>query len=265
MDICAFLSTVKLGIEGNMDLFTGIKILLSWLVPVDRQITSVPYLTWALWFVPVYLCVIIILPMLKQMKESAKRIEVAFLLSGIFVLTCFLKLGWVQNVAFYSFWTYVGLFYSEIKAAVEQKRTGRYFLYSAAVGAVTVFILYLTGQSLDMQSNKFPPNMIFFVFSVMMMALIIFILPYLDRLIGWIESRRIFGKIFNLFSTRSVTVFLYQVFAFNITIRLTNILIHGEGLFFSIVKSVLCLAMTIPVCAGLAVVLGQIEDKVMRK
>ena len=257
--ICAFLSIGKFSIEGNMDFFTGIKVLLSWMVPVDRQITSVSYLTWALWFVPVYLCVVIILPVLKQMKASTRRIEFVFLLLGLFALTCFLKMGWFQNVAFYSFWTYVGLFYRDIKVAAEQKHTRSIFLYSAVAGMATICILYLAGQSLNMQSNKFPPNMVFFVFSIMMMALIIFAVPYLDRFIGWMETGKISGKIVNLFSTRSMTIFLYQVFAFNLTIRLTNMLIHGDGIISSIAKSVFCLATTIPACAGFAVIFGKIE------
>ena len=257
--ICALLSIGKFSIEGNIDFFTGIKVLLSWMVPVDRQITSVSYLTWALWFVPVYLCVVLILPVLKQMKDSSRKIEFAFLLLGVFVLTCLLKMGWFQNVAFYSFWTYIGLFYRNIKVAAEQKHTRRYFLYSAAAGIVAICILYLAGQPLNMQSNKFPPNVIFLVFSTIMMALILFAVPYLNRFIGWLESGKVSGKIFNLFSTRSMTIFLYQVFAFNLTIRLTNMLVHGDSVITAIAKSIFCLATTIPVCVGLAAVFGKIE------
>ena len=185
--ICALLSIGKLGINGDMDFLTGVKIFLSWMIPVNRQITPVPYLTWALWFVPVYLCVITILPVLKQMKDSARKIEFAFLLTGIFVLTCFLKMGWFQHVAFYSFWTYVGLFYRDIKAAAEQKNTRRYFLYSATAGAAAVCILYLAGQTLNMQVNKFPPNIMFLVFSITMMSLILLLIPILENSAGGVS------------------------------------------------------------------------------
>lgn len=257
--ICAILSIGRYSMEDNMDFLTGIKVLLSWLVPVGRQMTSVAYLTWALWFVPVYLCVSLIIPVLKKARDSARKIEFAFLLLGIFVLTCLLKMGWMQNVAFYSFWTYIGLFFREIKLAAEQKHTRRYFLYLVAAGMLAIYALYLTGQSLNMQSNKFPPNIIFLVYSMMMMALIFFSIPYLVRFIGWLQAGKLSGKIFNLFSTRSMTIFLYQVFAFALTIRLTNMLIHGDSITVSIAKSVFCLAATIPVCAGLAVVFGKIE------
>ncbi len=262
--ICAFLSIGKFSIEGNMDFLAGIKVLLSWMVPVNRQITSVSYLTWALWFVPVYLCVVLIIPVLRRMRDSTRKIEFAFLLIGIFVVTCLLKMGWFQNVAFYSFWTYMGLFYRDIKTAAEQKHTRRYFLYLATAGLAVICILYLAGQPIDMQSNKFPPNLVFLVFSIMMMTLIIFAVPYLDRFIGWLESGKMSGKIFNLFSTRSMTIFLYQVFAFNLTIRLTNILIVGDSIIVSIAKSVFCLVETIPICAGLAVIFGKVEKLEIR-
>ena len=188
--VCALLSIGKFSIKGDIDFFTGVEIFLSWMIPIDRQITTVSYLTWALWFIPVYLCVVTILPVLKKMKDSARKIEFAFLLLGIFVLTCFLRMGWVQNVAFYSFWTYVGLFYCDIKMVIEQKNTRRYFLYSAAAGIAAICILFSAGQSLNMQSNKFPPNVMFLAFSITMMSLILFLMPYFGRLLRGGGGRR---------------------------------------------------------------------------
>lgn len=262
--ISAVLSICKYSLEGNMDFFSGIKVLLSWMVPVDRQMSSVSYITWSLWFVPVYLCVVLIIPVLKRMRDSAKNIAFSFLLIGIFVVTCLLKLGWFQNVAFYSFWTYVGLFYQDIKTAIKQKRTRRYLLCLAAAEMIVICILRLARQPLDMQSNKFPPNLVFFVFSIMMMSLIIFGIPYFDRFVGWLETGKLFGWIFNLFSTRSMTIYLYQVFAFNLTLRLTNMLIRGDGIIATIAKLVFCLAAVILVCAGLAVIFGKIEKLEIR-
>ena len=153
----------------------------------------------------------------------------------------------------------LGVCYHDIKTAVDQKRTRRYFLYLAAVGMAAICVFYMAGQPLDMQSNKFPPNMVFLVYSVMMMALIFYALPSLDRLIEKTETSKLFGSVFNLFSTRSMTIFLYQVFPFIITIRLADMLVRGDGFIASIAKSVLCLATTIPACAGVAVIFGKIE------
>ena len=162
--ICALLSIVKYGMEGNMDFFTGIKVLLSWMIPINKQMTSVSYLTWALWFVPVYLCIVLIIPVLKWMKQSAHKIIFGFLLFGVFIATCLLNLGWIQNISFYALWTYIGLFYSEIKFAVNQKQTRKYFAFTFVSGAAMICLLHFAGQSLDMQANKFPPNIMFLHF-----------------------------------------------------------------------------------------------------
>lgn len=257
--ICAALSIVKFSMEGSMDLLTAGKTLLSWLVLVATPKTSVSYLTWALWFIPVYLCVVLIIPVLKWMKESRWKIAFGFALVVAYALICQMNSRWVQNVAFYSFWTYIGLFYSDIKGAVAEKKTRRYFLYLAAAGAVMLCVLGFAGQSLDMQTNKFPPNLIFFVFSVMMMALVIYAIPCLDRFLGWLEGGKLSGGIFRLYATRSMSIYLYQVFAFNLTIRLSNKLLPWDGLPAAAMKAVFCLAATTLVCAGLAAVFGGIE------
>lgn len=206
--ICATLSILKYALEGTMDFLAGVRVLSSWMLPIDRQITSVSYLTWALWFVPVYLCIALMLPALKAVKKVSHANKTIFaLMGGVFSVTCVLKLGWVQNIAFYAFWTYAGLFYKEIKCAVQQKGTRKYFVYISAAGAVAIGVLYFAGCSLNMQSNKFLPNMIFFAFSVMMMALIMLAVPYLSRIFDRLEKNTLANKFFVLFSTRSMTIF----------------------------------------------------------
>ena len=257
--ICAILSMLKCALEGYLDFIGAIKILVSWLLPINMQQTSVPYLNWAVWFVPVYLCIVLIIPLLNSMKRSKYKIGFAFLLLGLFVAICLLNLGWIQNVFFYALWTYIGLFYSDIKSAANNKKTRKYFWFAIAATVIMICLIYFADQSLDMQFNKFPPNITFMVFSVMTMAAILLIVPYLDRFFDWLEKCNFANKFFYLFSSRSMTIFLYQVFAFNLTIPLANIL-PGAGDGFAIIRSVICLVMTIPLCAVLAVFFGKIEN-----
>ncbi len=257
--ICAILSIAKFTFEGNMNLLRGIKVILSWLIPINRQMTSISYLTWALWFIPVFLCVVLIIPILKKLYASKYKVWYAFLLLTIFLITCGLKLGWVQNVAFYALWTYIGLFYSDIKAAVtlKQFRTGAV----CVIGGIAVLILCcLTGSTLDMQSNKFPPNLMFLAFSVVVMGMIVASLPIVDRAMVYMEKNKLFGKIIALYSQKSMTIFLYQVFVFNITIRVTNLISYGGGIVQEMLKAIFCLLISIPSCAMAAVLLGKIEN-----
>jgi surface polysaccharide O-acyltransferase-like enzyme len=43
---------------------------IKWIIPWDKQPSALPYLAWSLWFLPVYLGVIILFPLLRKLKES---------------------------------------------------------------------------------------------------------------------------------------------------------------------------------------------------
>ena len=263
--LCAVLSVVKYSAEGTMNLLTAGKILLSWLIPADRQMTSVPYLTWALWFVPVYLCIVPVLPLFLRVRRCRWNGAFGALLLAIFAGSCLLKLTWLQTPAFYAMWTYIGLFYGEITAAAKQKKNRRFLLAAVGVGAAAIAALYLAGVPVNMQHNKFPPTLVFLIYSAAAMAGILLVHPQLDRLLAVLEAHKLTAKLFALYSRRSMTVFLYQVFAFQLTIPLTNWLIPGSGLPAEAAKFLFCLAVTVPLCGALAACLGRIEDIGSRK
>lgn len=258
--ICGVLSVVQYSRDRSMDILTAGKILLSWLIPSNRQMTSLPYLTWALWFVPVYLCVALLIPLFLRVRRSRWKVVFGFVLLAAFAGCCLLKLTCLQTPAFYAVWTYAGLFYGEITAAARQKKNRKFLLGIAGAGAVTIMALYFAGASVNMQHNKFPPTLTFLVYSAAAMACILLVLPRLDKLLAGLEENKLTGRLFALFSRRSMTVFLYQVFAFHLTIPLTNRLIPGGGLAAEAVRALFCLAVTIPLCASMAVLMGRIED-----
>ena len=168
-------------------------------------------------------------------------------------------MGWVQNVAFYSLWTYIGLFYSDIMIVSKQNCFRKSFVLIATVGAAMIIVCYFIGQSIDMQHNKFPPNITFLAFSIVMMTMIVLMIPCFNRAFEHLEKYRMAKTIVDLFSNRSMTIFLYQVFAFILTIRFANTIISGNSIIASIVKSMICLITTIPICTVFAIVFGNIE------
>lgn len=246
--------------EGGIEIKTAAEILFSWLLPLDRQITSIQYLTWAVWFVPVYLCVVLIIPLLKKIRQT--RVAFAFLaaLIALFALICVFKLGWIQNVVFYSIWTYIGLFYSDIILWIKDLRFVYLLWIITFIGTAALIVLYNTGYPIDMQYNKFPPNIIFLIFSIVAMSLIILSIPHVDQIYDRICRINLVKRIFDLFSNRSLTIFLYQVFAFTVSIRLVYNILSGDTALLGIVKSVICFFITVPICALIALLLGSIED-----
>lgn len=258
--ICAALTIGKFLLTEPPEALTIIKVILSWLLPVNRQISAFSYLTSALWFIPVYLCIVLALPLFIKIKQTRGRFVFFFLLVSLFIGTCVLNLGWVQNVAFYSLWTYIGLFYSDIILAIKQKIFRLYLLIIAFAGAAYLVVLYFMEQPIDMQYNKFPPNITFGVFSFVMMTLIVLMIPYINKLFDLMEKHTITKKIVDLYSTRSMTIFLYQVFAFAVSVRICNMFISGNGMLSSSIKFLLCLILTVPACALLALIFGGVES-----
>ena len=258
--ICIILSIAKYILEGNFKFLLGFKVIVSWLIPINKQLTSVSYLTWALWFIPVYLSLVLFIPALKKLYLSKYKILYAILLLSIFIITCGLKLGWIQNVAFYAFWIYIGLFYYDIKSVVKQKRFRIGAVYIIGVGITAVILCRLVGRTFNMQTNKFPPNLMFFAFSLVVMGIIVVCIPIIDWTMEHIERINVFGKLIDLYSKKSMTIFLYQVFVFKITIRLAKLTFHSGSVVQEICQAFFCLIITIFLCAITAMLFGKFEN-----
>lgn len=254
--IAAALAIVRCHQEGTVNLVLDVKIVLSWLLPINRQAGSLPHITSAVWFVPVYLCVVLLIPLFWRMKCSAHPFFWGGALAGVFAATALAELGWIQYVAFYGLWTYVGLFYREIRAS---KRLQGSWMWLFAAGAGAVCALHIAGMPLDMQENKFPPNLMFFAYSAMMMALLPPALPLLDAASQRLERHSDAGKLAALFSRRSLTIFLYQPFVFNLSIPFANLVVPGDSTPAALAKVAICVAVTVPLCALSAVVFGNVE------
>ena len=255
--ICACISIVFY--KGNLDAPLITKIALSWFIPVDRQISSVSYLSAALWFVPVYLCVVLAIPLLKRAKASKNAIFFFFTLVILFFATCAANLGWIKNVAFYSIWTYVGLYYNDFVRRLNQKGFRWKIALVSLTGAVAVVALHALGVPLDMQLNKFPPNIAFGFFSMASTPVVLLNLRYIDKAFALAEKNALTKKMADLFSTRSMTIFLYQSFAFKISVPLAYMLVPGSGFFESALRAIFCFVATVPLCALFASVFGRIE------
>lgn len=216
--------------------------ILSWLVPINTQIGPVDargrplwFYTWALWFVPIYLIAIVLFPPVKKLVRRYGRASIAFLTLGFLLVdaACCLLLKKapdgdgvsygrrlaeiIQESAFYTIFMGVGVLYGELK-----KRGWRDLAVSLSVLVSSVAGLCVShlvfGQTLDMQENKFPPNHVFLLYAFAFMALLYLAFPLLKKLYrllakavppvdGWVA----------VFSENSMTVFLYQPFAFWLT------------------------------------------------
>jgi len=260
--ICSVLS-IAINVVKNEGVLSSLKILTSWLLPINYQITSISYLTWALWFIPVYLSITLILPLFLKLKNTRLSVVCFVVLVVMFVGSSLMNMGWIQNVFFYSIWTYIGLYYRQLIKARKDKTNNRPALISVLVIIISVGILYglyRMGFSLNMQHNKFPPNITFFLFSFSAMSLLYIMYPTIERISSCIRQCKWIGMLFKVFCTRSMTVFLYQVFAFNVTLRLINHLSIGNSFLAMSCKAFICFIFTVLICWILGVVFGKIES-----
>lgn len=255
--ICAFLSIAKyIFVDNQRDVAYLCKVFISWMIPINRQITSISYLTWALWFIPVYLCIVLFIPFMRYTKH---KYELGAFLVVAFCATVIFDLGWIRYVFFYLIWVFAGLFYEKIKALSFDDNARKKLVLIAVILLIIQFGLKAYGYSLDMQRNKFPPNITFLIYSILIVSLIIYNLKMLACFFDKASQNRILEKMIRSFSTQSTTIFLYQVFAFNVTIRLSHLLIASDSVLASIAKAVLCFTITVPLCYMFSLIFGGIE------
>lgn len=257
--ICVALTISYHAIYNTMNLSTAIQTLLSWILPFDTQISSLSYLTWALWFIPVYLCVLTLIPLLKK-AAATHPVRYFIILACIFMIVCLCRTGWIQNIAFYGLWTYIGLFHKEIALAAKSKEHQKYFILSAIASSSGMILTFLCGASLDIQYHKFPPNITFALYSIAALSVILLFLPQFNHLFDFWEKNILMRRILDLFSTRSLTIYLYQGFAFNLAMRLVRRLAPRSGFLAPYIQCLFCFAVTVLICAVFAIVLGWVED-----
>ena len=251
--ICVVISSVYYIVNNKFSLNLFIKILLTWLIPLDQQIMPLRLLDRTLWFVPVYIIIIIMFPLM--MKVISKIGGYAVILSIVIYVAvliadnCFVKYtdltgfaGYfykiaeiIHEAAFYMIFTALGVFYPALKKSTVKKR-----IISAIVLAVSISGLlickYLLGNSPYMQFNKFPPNRMFFFFSFAFASAVYLLYPvlkkaylFLVRMIPSLDAAVLY------FSYNSIYVFLYQSFAFLLMLNiLESVGIKNDWLGFAI-------------------------------
>lgn len=257
--ICAALSIAHAaGTAGAVEGKEALRILLSWILPINRQITELPYLDYAVWFVPVYLAVTAVLPLLREMRKSrAGGIACAFALGLLYALSLKAEAGWLRYPAFYLLWTFAGLYYPEIRRA----GTARWYL-PAALSALALLGLRLAGQNLDMQVHKFPPDPVFLVFSIFWMSLLLAGRKGLDAAMDRAQRVPVLSRLVDCFSHRTTTVFLYQSFAFYASAGISTLLVPAR---LPWIRLLVCFPLTLLFCVLLAAVFGPIEGRIRRR
>ena len=242
-------------------------IVLSWLNPFGTWLTILPYLSWAMWFMPVYLLVMAIIPFLKQsfLSEAWQiRVSPALVLPSLVAL--FQWMGWQEykllwETAFYAFWVYTGFFF--IRYVYEKSPQEKLLpcLCGGIIGiALTIALYWSNLGSLDMQVNKFPPNVIFFCYTFGIMSIVVLLVEQIHHGIQCLQKNRIFHWIFSIYRDNCYSVYLFHPFAFLILKGILHLL-HAESLLYQhpILLIVICYPFLLVMAATIARLFSPLE------
>lgn len=207
--------------------------LIKWILPLDIQPSTLPFLTLSLWFLPMYLGMIMIFPILRWFAEGGKArriipllvmpISILLLLSVNPVGRYVIKLwNYSEKILFYSFFSYIGCLYQtcakervaknqETKVYTERDRWCTIAVLGAAFMAMMISILCF-GASPNMQLNKWPPNLTFMFFALMMLSLIRLSYRKMMKGIAIISRAAFLDWIFRQYEKYFFTICLYHSF-----------------------------------------------------
>lgn len=207
------LTLVKAFLESQPFLFSYV----TWLLPTTVPQSHVRFLTWHLWFIPVYLLVMLVFPLLLQLEERFAG-PVKFLPLVMFAVTLLAidldkmhnlaQRWWLPQVLFYSFWAYAGILYS--RGVFRSWPKWRYALLGAVSAIATFLLVTKGGYPVDMQVNKFPPNLAFLLMNLSYFMLFVFLKEALVKM----ASLGPLKQLFQAYSKYGYTIYLYHPLAF---------------------------------------------------
>lgn len=151
---------------------------LAWLNPfVYGKGYSIAMLNAHLWFIVPFLLVTLLLPFVTKYCSSKLPLWLigiaAFSVIAIFEGTSFAQF---TKPIFYLFWAYLGYV---LAGGVKITRI-RCFLFGASGIAILLLSKLFFTITLDMQANKFPPNSLFFVFSIVWLSFFLLVITHLN-------------------------------------------------------------------------------------
>jgi hypothetical protein len=200
--------------------FNFFKGLLSWFNPFGSTYSNITFSNWSVWFVPVYLLVITVIPLFKWYKNKV-RSKIASLFPAIILAIIVLALNfytgnskilfYTSMFALYGFWSYIGLFFNELFC--KKRKISALFIIVPAFAVIIILHLFF-GQSLNIQDNKFPPNFIFLLYTLVVLGILYIFSGFILKIMSYLKRNSFLRWMLNLYATRSLTIFLFHPFVF---------------------------------------------------
>ncbi len=200
---CLFIVVLQDIKESSADITA---IILAWLTPPFGEGYSFGMLNMHLWFIGPFLKVTFLLPIVTKFYPLKTPLWLTSM--GLCIIISTMSLipetasGLITTI-FYLFWAYLGyILTNHLKIKRSQ---------CIVLGISGIFVLVLSKfflpVTLNMQSNKFPPNWLFFVFSFIWLSLFLLVFSYLNpKKIEFLAS----STWFKPFIVNGYSIYLWQ-------------------------------------------------------
>ncbi|WP_195237149.1 acyltransferase family protein [Romboutsia sp. 1001285H_161024_C4] len=180
--------------------------------PLKKPGIFIPFITWHLWFMPVYLLLVPFIPPMFKLFESLKGIFKFIPLLFIAILVLYFENTTLnidfKSVIFYAFWIYTGFFYTKFKDV--NISVVKNIAISSILFIALVLIVKGDRYVLNMSTNKFPPNFTFLVFT---MTAFSFLYMFRKVILKFGDLPYI-RNIVDIYSAYGFTLYLYQPFTY---------------------------------------------------
>lgn len=259
---------------------------LYWFFPIDKCFIYAPpgleMLAYHLWFLPVYVIIVLIFPLFRFCYEHLRHkwIPLAVMFALMFVFRWLrikywgdvdfispITIGLPTSVTVYGFWTYLGLYYSQLRHPTKKMKKIAFTIGICGILAVALmlklpdiierlgipisafwarFIYYIPGCN----ANHFPPNPLFMVYNIASFPLLYISAPYILKFVRFIRKKSVIcDKVLALYENSYLSIYLFSAFAFCIV----RWILCGLGIYglFSINEFIGAVAMQIimiPIC-----------------
>lgn len=223
---------------------------------IDSFLLSSPSSS-AIWFVKIYLIISLLAPLIYQLRNHLKFCFF-FTLFALFIARYYGLPNYLYYIFCYGFFFLAGICHKKILSAISIKTK---FFYSSISLLIILFLLFFCDYDIDMQSNKFPPSLLFFSYNVFF--LLIFGGQISKACVSLCHNKFIY-KIVHIYAKEGYLIYLYQIILFY-PLRLIFMKLHEANVKYHIPIEILLLLLSFIYIILSGALLGYVIGAIRKK
>jgi hypothetical protein len=234
---------------------SGASRLINLLIMSSFEIGVPEFASSMLWFLPCYCFLIAVYPLLKKYNKCIKENIFGYIVFYILIYAGIIyntgKDSFWNYVFVYIFWVYTGVFYNYIIKNNSMYKRLICVGISVACFISVYFIRSTMSLGLDMQLNKFPPNIMFQQYTLAVLSLLAAFIDYILKAVKYLKNKFVsMNWFFETYSKYSYSIFIMQAFSLFVVKSLINFFAFNWALNINAALSLLIYAVCMIPIAG---------------